>query len=264
MNSADSYREYTGSEDEEDEQLRLDLYHQHDPLSPQSGAESLFLAGLQTSTVSANVLAEELKRQHRPNSTRSSVYSVVTDDFATAVESPDELDSINDKEQEISLETIESTDFDFYPESSSKAMSAAVNSSVPTTTEPAAKPAPVVEAPATEGDKIDVASHVYEGVKGAWGWGKGVVVFSPFMGLAEGIANKVVGVVGTDLEEIDGNLKPQIANIDSGILNPAIDAVVGIVLGAVGKTEDIIKPIIFSVLTPFGLIEEEKKAEATS
>ena len=51
---------------------------------------------------------------------------------------------------------------------------------------------------------VDAAEKVYDNVKGVWAWGKGVVVFSPFMGMAEGIAGKVVEMAGSNLEEVDG------------------------------------------------------------
>jgi hypothetical protein len=108
----------------------------------------------------------------------------------------------------------------------------------------------------TTEDHPDAAVHVYEGVKVVWAWGKGVAIISPFLGIAEAVTGKVVKVVGTDLEEIDGNIKPQLAKLD-GKLNPALEAVVSIILGAAGKAESIIKPIIVTFLSPLGLIKNE-------
>lgn len=51
--------------------------------------------------------------------------------------------------------------------------------------------------------------------------------------------------------------------IDDNVLNPAISAVVGTILGAVGKTEEIIKPLITSILKPIGLIKDDTKTSAT-
>jgi len=88
------------------------------------------------------------------------------------------------------------------------------------------------------------------------------VVISTFLGITEGIAGKVVGVAGTDLEEIDGNIKPQLINFDNSILNPAIRAILGIVLNVAGKGEDIFGPIIVSILKPVGLIKDNKESVA--
>jgi hypothetical protein len=129
---------------------------------------------------------------------------------------------------------------------------------VSTTKAPAA---PTEPAPSEDEKHVDVAAHVYEGAKDVWAWGKGKAVFSPFLGLAEAVAGKVVGVAGTNLEDIDGSIKPQLKNLDSGILNPAIEKLAVIVLGTAAKTEEIIKPIIVIFLTPFGLIKEEKRDE---
>lgn len=38
-------------------------------------------------------------------------------------------------------------------------------------------------------------------VVGVWGWGKGIIIFSPFMGIAEGIAGKIVETAGSNLDE---------------------------------------------------------------
>jgi len=114
-------------------------------------------------------------------------------------------------------------------------------------------------------DGVDAVSHVYEGAKNIWGWGKGINVVKPFLGLAEGVANGVVGVVGTNLDEIDGNVTPQLKTLDEKFLNPAVDAVVGVVLGAVQKTESIIKPVLFTILKPLDfLIKNEPENTSTS
>merc|ERR1712232_1170705 len=100
--------------------------------------------------------------------------------------------------------------------------------------EPAPEPAP--QASEDKKMQLDAANHVYEHAKGAWSWGKGLMVVSPILGLAEGITNRVVGVVGTNLDDIDKNLiKPQVDNLDNSVLNPAVNAIVGIVLGAASK-----------------------------
>ena len=233
---------------------------EHPPLSPATGAESLFLAGLATSSISARALSEQLRKNSRSiqssGSVVSSVFSVATDDFATAVEC--ENDIVEDQEtfnffgkDSKSIPEIDTEEDSFDDEDSMAKTSTRAPTTIPASTKP---PAKVMVEPKFE---IDAAEKIYEGAKDAWAWGKGVMVVSPFLGMAEGIASKVVQVAGTDLESLDGQIKPHLSKLDEGILNPAIDAVVGIVLGAVGKSEEILKPIIKKIFVPFGLIKEE-------
>jgi len=130
------------------------------------------------------------------------------------------------------------------------------------------KTANLKPAPKAEDDgkmHIDAANHVYEGVKGAWSWGKGLMIVSPLLGVAECVTNSVVGVVGTNLGDIDKNIiKPNVDNLDKAVLNPAVNAVVGVVLGAASKSEEIFKPIVVSLLKPIGLIKNEPEPENVS
>ena len=111
---------------------------------------------------------------------------------------------------------------------------------------------------------MDAAETVYETAKGVWAWGKGVPVVSTFLGISETVAGKAVGLAGTNLGEIDGTIKPHLEKLDSGVLNPAIEAVVKIVLQTAGKTEDIVKPIIITLLTPLGMIKKDETPEVTA
>ena len=124
-------------------------------------------------------------------------------------------------------------------------------SSMPTSTKPAlkdtSKSAPVV----------DVSAGIYEQAKGVWAWGKGVPLVKIGLGVSEAVASKAAQMAGTDLEEVDQMVKPHLKNLDTEILNPAIEKVVEIVLGAAGNTENFVKPIIITVLSPFGLIKNE-------
>jgi hypothetical protein len=245
--------------------------HPKQEISPASGAESLFLAGLATSAISASVLAEQIRSNHRawsPGGTliSTSALSVATDDFASAVECHDDLllddqeysffgkDVLGTRSRSIpEIETEDSFDDDL---SEVEIMQKASSNygPPPTTLPPKPKMAPAGSKAKTE---IDAAEKLYEGAKGVWAWGKGVAVVSPFLGLAEGIANKVVGVAGTDLEEIDGNLKPQLAQLDLVVLNPAIDAIVGMVLKTLSKSGEVLKPVIEAFFIPFGLIKTQ-------
>jgi hypothetical protein len=103
---------------------------------------------------------------------------------------------------------------------------------------------------------VDAAEKVYDTVKGAWTWGKGVTIFKPFLGVTEAIAGKVVNLVGSDLVSVDDALVHKLHSIDDSMLNPAIAAILGLLLGAAGKTEDALKPILLSILKPLGLIKE--------
>ena len=237
----------------------------HPPISPASGFESLFLDGLLTSNISANALAETLRKTaYSRSNVSSSGLSVTTDDFATAVESPDDF---SDDEYLFSKDAIlqsrdsipELEDDSEEEEEHRETLSRNLNMA---STKPSIKTA---AKPVADGEKkVDVASHVYEGAKGAWAWGKGLPVVSIFMGVTEAVAGKVVSIVGTDLEEIDHHIKPHLLNLDNGVLNPAIAAIVGVLLGAAGKTEETVKPIIMMLLKPFSLIKntpEKKESE---
>lgn len=205
----------------------------HMPLSPATGAEALFMAGLQTSTISANALASELRKNHRPLRSAS---TAATDDFHSTFDTFDDMNKFynyDSDENGLSKQPIYELDED-------SKMSNPMNINV-------------------DEIELDAAAHVYEGAKNVWGWGKEQMVIKTFLGIAEGIAGKVVSVAGTDLEEIDGNIKPQLSSFDSGILNPAIKAILSAVLSAAGKGEEVFKPIVVSILKPIGLIKDSKK-----
>ena len=207
----------------------------HRPLSPATGAESLFMSGLPTSAISANALASELHKNHRP---LRFDFTVATDDFHSTFDTSSDMQKFydyddNDDTAEFSKKRVIIQDSKMSSNSTSR-----IN---------------------VDEIEVDAAAHVYEGAKNVWGWGKEQVVISTFLGMAEGIAGKIVSVAGTDLEEIDGNLKPQLSSFDSGILNPAIKKILAIVLNAAGKGEDIFKPIVVSILKPIGLIKDDKK-----
>jgi hypothetical protein len=227
----------------------------HLPLSPASPAEILFMAGLTSANISADDLALQLRGNRNSFGSSMSVNTVATDDFLSAVENFDDLASFSDDGQFSKTQaSIPELDTDTSSDEEQEETMAKVSktTSTPMTGK---KTAPGGEHP-------DAAAQVYEGAKGAWAWGKGISVFSPFLGLAEAAAGKALEVAGTNLEEVDGNIiKPQLKNLDTGVLNPAIEAVVSILIGAAGKTEGILKPIIVTLLSPFGLIKNEKANE---
>lgn len=228
------------------------------PLSPQNGAESLFLAGLATSKISANALALRLKKasdelRHRTPSV-ASFRSVLTDDFHTCVDADEfsPMGSPADTDDEAtaftaftSAKTIKKLSI---PEEEVEDRNMPVTTAKPAT-------APTKAAPKEEG--MDVAENVYAKAKDVWAWGKGVPLVGIGLGITEAVAGKVASVAGTDLSKIDEQIKPQLATLDSSVINPAIVAVVGAVMGAAGKTGDFVHPILVKVLSPFGLLKNE-------
>lgn len=234
-------------------------------ISPAGGAESLFLAGLVTQNINADRLASKLREAHSQPSSVSerstsgaSTWSALTDDFHSCADfSNDDLllvDSLHDDENSAqtsyySVHTRKSVPQETIIEEPDHEMSTTIT----------ATPAPSYPPPPEpEEHGADVAEHVYENAKGIWAWGKGVPLLSIGLGITEAVFGKAVSVVGTDLEDIDTNIiKPNLATLDGSILNPAIDVVVGAVLGAAGKTEEVFKPIIVTILSPFGLIKNE-------
>lgn len=220
----------------------------HLSLSPATGAESLFMAGLETSTISANALASEIRNNHRPFRSAS---TVATDDFHSTFGNSDDMDKFYDYGDDDDDDDYD----DLIANQNKQPIHKASNNQDPKMSNSASQVN-------VEEIKVDAAAHVYEGAKNVWGWGKEQMVISTFLGIAEGIAGKVANVAGTDLEEIDGNLKPQLSGFDTGILNPAIKKILGIVLNAAGKGEDIFKPIVVSILKPIGLLQDSPKKES--
>ncbi len=102
--------------------------------------------------------------------------------------------------------------------------------------------------PTEESAHFDVLDHVYEHAKGAWAFGKGVVVFKPFMGLAEAVAEKAVSIVGLEsLENVDKNIIPHLKGIDKEFIDPAILKIWSLLEPVVGKSEDVAKSMIAMV-----------------
>jgi hypothetical protein len=106
---------------------------------------------------------------------------------------------------------------------------------------------------------VDPAEKAYDAAKGVWAWGKGAFAVKHFLGIAEAVAGKAVGMAGSTLEDLDHAIMPRLQKWDDSILNPALQAMVGTILGAVKKSEDIFKPVVFAILKPIGLIKEDDK-----
>jgi hypothetical protein len=290
----------TGSFDEESSTGAEDTPMAKEPLSPPSGAESLFLAGLTTSKLSAAAVSDQIKIIHSSRKKvqsfdSRSIMSGRTDDFWSCAENPSDLDDldkssddplsqhpvsrsflqISEEVEQPSQPTAEPNSVEtffndimstFY--SSSKYNSTPTAASSPTKMPP--KPSTSSSASASSSSsssgpdlsKIDAAEIAYAKAKDVWAWGKTVPVVSFFVGTTETVATKALGVAGTDFSSLDGKIAEELAKLDSGILNPAIEAVAKAVISAAAHSEEHLKPIILSILSTVGMIKSEAN-EAT-
>lgn len=229
------------------------------PLSPAGGAESLFLAGLATSKISADALSTRLRQvQKYPGSVErrsisaASIRSVLTDDFQSCAQFSDDLDfPITDDEHD---EEDDTTFFSIFRSSSRQKMNSTTSTSSKKSKNGVKK---AVEATPAPKEGMDVAEHVYEKAKGIWAWGKGVPLVKVGLGITEAVVGKAISVAGTDFETLDKQIKPQLEKFDHEVVDPAIKAVITIVMNAASSTEGFVKPIVIKVLSPFGLIKNE-------
>ena len=131
---------------------------------------------------------------------------------------------------------------------------------VVTTTAPEAAPAP---APSTEEPvaateeqttpmQVDAAEVVYGKYKEIFEWGKSVPVVGFLVGIPETVAEKALSAIGTNLPAVDGKIESELTKFDKGVLNPAIDAIVKVVIGVAGKSEETIRPVVNFLIKPFG------------
>lgn len=282
-------------------------------ISPPSGAESLFFAGLlDTSVDSASTLSEQLRQtdtsrsyrqqQQQPNFGRigksGSFHSnvtrgsnVSTDDFLSCVENASDFDgdtdSIDSNENNSNsplatarsssrfcMETIDDNNGNnlnntmanskFKKGINKTPVKAAPTTDVkpplpdvalvettaaaPTTT-PADPPTTLIVTEDEQQMKVDPAEVVYGKAKDIFAWGKTVPVVSFFVGTSEVVAGKALGVVGTDLSQVDGKIESELTKLDEGILNPVIQAIAKVLIGVAGKSEETIKPIIDAILS---------------
>lgn len=173
----------------------------HPPPTPPGAMESLFLSGLATTSISASCLAEQIHHRHRPFSLAGT--SIATDDFLSATDvlhsslivghDNDELNNTQDIDDDTPFgnDALIHTREILIEEHSNQAeqQQRSINTkNMATKTE-------------TKPMQADPAEKFYGTAKGAWAWGKGVFLFSPFMGIAEGIAGKIVQTAGSNMEE---------------------------------------------------------------
>jgi hypothetical protein len=166
----------------------------HPPPTPPGAMESLFLSGLPTQNISASALAEQIHIRHRPLSLAGT--SIATDDFVSATDilppySPFSMLE-NDSNDHIDDQTF-GNDALIHSRQAlfSEELGTMAATTTATTTSPEPKPL----------ENLDPAEKIYDTAKGVWGWGKGIIIFSPFMGIAEGIAGKIVETAGSNLAE---------------------------------------------------------------
>lgn len=231
---------------------RGDVLQGHLPLSPATPAESFFLSpelSESSNSVSAFALAAQL--QSRRSSRSASATSIATDDFASACENETDIENV----PETSTTTTTTTSLfgkDILVLSREPIPEDSLDYEETMSTEQEQQPS------------YNLSQGVYEKAKGVWSWGKGLPVVGFAERVAEGIASKMVGIAGTSLDEIDGAVKPQLSGLDTSYLNPAIYAVVGVVMKGVSKGDDILRPVVSLMLNTVGikLLENKKETPA--
>lgn len=73
----------------------------------------------------------------------------------------------------------------------------------------------------------------------------------------------ILANISYNLQSLDAALLDKLHGLDDGVLNPAIAAIVGTIMGAKGKTEDIFGPILSKLLSPFGLLKDKPEGQST-
>jgi hypothetical protein len=262
----------------------------HPPLSPPRTAELLFGLGetLGTDNISAAALAQQIRSSDRVSDSIFGGGTTYTDDFLTAVEPSTAKSTFVDASYVTNLYAPRkppsdiltttfvsgnipddlSTDSGLIIDDETPTLRLRDNhdntiddirtlSNIPESTEEADISMSATTVASSETMHIDAAEKVYDGAKGIWAWGKGVSVLSPFLGIAEGAASKIVTTAasGETLESVDRHVIDHIQGLDDKYLNPAISFIVQLVLSAAGNTEETMKPFIIKILTPFGLIK---------
>jgi len=280
MNTA---AELSSIDDEDDDDIVMPMSvnspeRAHPPLSPATPAESFFLSPeLKSSNVSAFALAAEIRR----NKSARSIASMGTDEFATAASFGSQGDSPSRSvgaaantfgfpfslSNSSSRENLFGKDVLVHSRDTPSHILQDDNFTFEDST--AATEDTMMTSNKTEEEKsVDAATTVYESVKNVWTWGKGVPVIGFGEGVAEAVAGKVLGLAGTSIPELDTAIKPHVAGLDTDFLNPAINAVVGAIMGGVSKGDDMIRPVVMKVvptiLGPLGMVEDEKKKPVTN
>ena len=263
------------------------------PVSPPRAAERIFLSDLATQNIAACDLAEQIhqsrsssKSSHRSNRHHNTNLSIETttskSDWASAAGTDDDSffssSAATPKLQPTSTRTTDTIQTPFSSPESIDEESAYENffkkdvlsrkirdlsevdeetyldSDMATPSTSTSTPGKFFPSEAPQ--HLDAAEMVYDTAKGVWAWGKSITVFKPFLGLTEAMAGKFVETMGSDLASVDGIVLDKLHDFDDSMLNPAIAAVLGALLGAAGKSEDVLKPLIIAILKPLGLIKD--------
>lgn len=237
----------------------------HPPVSPPRAAEALFFGSdLSTQSISATFLAEQIHIQFK--SPRSDV-SANTEDFCSV---SDFHSTVSDVGRQSFLTAVQSTEEDQLPPAtiqespfSQDALAQDLHINPERTVPKEIFEDSIMSQPTTttnndDADHVDPAVHTYQTAKGIWAWGKDQIVVSTFLGIAEGVAGKVVEVVaGASLTTVDENVEKKLHGLDDGLLNPAIAALVAVLLGCADKTHSIIDPVIMTLLKPLGMLKSK-------
>ncbi len=289
MNISESWVSHTPeTKPKDDLDLEEDFASAAEPLdfrppSPPSTFEKFFLPfdSTESNPNPSSTIAKAASRILKSNTTTTSrkyfhtsksqaSESLISEDFASAADDLSETSDLDDisLDESIARNTflndilgrqaiLEETPEEEYETMAKKnksavKVSAPVDRAAPSTTE--SKP------------KFDVIENVYEGAKSVWTFGKGIIVFKPFMGVAEGAAAKVLGVATgvSSLEDADKHIKSTLAGVDQEFIDPAILKLWSMIEPIVGKGDEIFKAIFETVAKKVPMIEGEKKESSTS
>jgi len=233
-------------------------------ISPPTPFEKFFLPIAEDE---GNILANRLRRVNKNTvSSRSaaSSESVITEDFCSAQGT--ELSDLDDLSfEDNTIKNIYANDIlgiahpTIFEEDESVTMVRSKTTKVDPTATPetpkVAEPEVTIPAPTTTASKdpnFDVIENVYGGAKAAWSFGKGIILFRPFMGLAEDAATKVLSMTtgAESLEAVDKEIIHHLSSVDKEFVDPAILKLCSVISPIIGKGDDIIKSMVGIFMKP--------------
>ena len=103
---------------------------------------------------------------------------------------------------------------------------------------------------------------IYEGVKNAWTWSRGLPAAGTILGLYESAAMAIVSKTtgGKDAATLDKEILHHITGLDKDVIDPAIAKLMAVIWPGVEKAEDILKCIPLALYL-FPMLKEEGEAE---
>ena len=240
------------------------------PFEATGGDTSTFaLAASRVHTINTNTSNGTTPTSRKLLSTRSASESILTEDFASATEDISETSDLLD---DISLEDPgqRSTIFNdilgrqTILEEETPEELIEDPETMATTIEPTPA-APVTMEPTEEKPEFDVVENVYEGAKSVWAFGKGIIVFKPFMGVAEGAATKVLSLTTgiSSLEDADKQIKSTLSGVDKEFIDPAILKLWSVLEPIIGKGDEVLKSVLGVVSKKVPMLEGEKAEKTT-